>query len=188
MYLGLLNFSILLVFGIAGLTGSVESTLAERSRPRPSSETRTFQVPPNSTDKQVADLIHESLQLSMAARAPEFALKRNSKNQLVIDFYTVNGVERITVLDQEGRLEIERRRNTIWQYLNNLHSTTINSRIPDWRVRAWTFYNEFAIWSLLGMAGSGVYLWLATRPRYLWAQLAFIAGSGVFVTLYWITR
>ena len=38
------------------------------------------------------------------------------------------------------------------------------------------------------MSLSGVYLWLASRPRYRPAQLVFALGSGVFILLYAVTR
>jgi hypothetical protein len=59
---------------------------------------------------------------------------------------------------------------------------------PDLLIRMWAWYTEFAIWSLLFMPVTGVYLWLASRPRHRWAQFSFAAGSGLFLLLYAITR
>ena len=58
----------------------------------------------------------------------------------------------------------------------------------DWRVRLWAFYNEVAIWALITMALSGLYLWLASRPKYRWAWVSFLTGSGAFAVLYVLTR
>ena len=50
---------------------------------------------------------------------------------------------------------------------------------------AWGLYNELATYAFLFMTLSGVYLWLATRPRLRWAQLSF-AGMAVVITALWI--
>jgi hypothetical protein len=55
-------------------------------------------------------------------------------------------------------------------------------------MRLWTWYNEFSIWSLIGMSLSGVYLWLASRPRYRPAIYVFAFGSLSFLLLYMLTR
>jgi hypothetical protein len=91
------------------------------------------------------------------------------------------------VLEKENRIRIETRRNGPAQFLNGLHTTTVN-RHPDWRIRWWGYYTEFSIWSLIGMALSGVYLWLASRPRYAPARYAFALGCGAFLLLYGLTR
>jgi len=49
--------------------------------------------------------------------------------------------------------------------------------------RLWTFYTEFSIWALTAMSVSGLYLWLATRPRFRAAQCSFAAGCGIFVSV-----
>ncbi|MEO7650632.1 MAG: hypothetical protein ABIZ80_09195, partial [Bryobacteraceae bacterium] len=62
--------------------------------------------------------------------------------------------------------------------------TNISARPTDWRIRAWTWYNEFSIWALIAMSVSGVYLWLATRPFFGPARWAFAIGTGIFAGLY----
>jgi hypothetical protein len=52
----------------------------------------------------------------------------------------------------------------------------------------WTYYTEFSIYSLIAMALSGIYLWLASRPGYIWGQVAFVAGCGIFIVLYVLAR
>ncbi|MCG6924557.1 MAG: hypothetical protein LJF30_04495 [Acidobacteria bacterium] len=58
----------------------------------------------------------------------------------------------------------------------------------DLRVRAWAWYLELSIWSLLLMALSGVYLWLSTRPRHRWARVSLVVGTLVLVGFYWVVR
>ena len=92
-----------------------------------------------------------------------------------------------TIDDQENRIRLETRRSSLAQFLNGLHATTINHK-PDWRLRWWGYYTEFSIWSLLGMSMSGVYLWLASRPRYTPARYSFALGCAAFILLYALTR
>ena len=132
--------------------------------------------------------MYQFLNLPLTAPLPNFAIRRNANNDLVLDFYTPNGLRRAVVLEKERHIRLETQRSTLAAYLNNLHATTLNARSPDWRVRWWTYYNEFSVWSLIGMSVSGVYLWLASRPRYRPARWTFVVGCGAFILLYAVTR
>ena len=187
IYTGLLNFTALMVFGIAGIVATIHGS-AEGARYFVNPEYVDFVAPPNASDKQLAELVRKHLGLSLHWPIPSFAIRRNPAGVLVLDYYSVNGVRRATVLEGENRLRVEQRPNDLGRFVNNLHTTTMAARHPDWRVRAWTYYNEFAIWSLIGMSLSGVYLWLASRPGHRWAQASFAVGSGVFLLLYAVTR
>jgi hypothetical protein len=186
MYLGLVNCAILATYGIAGLAAA----LGPHPRPRPEAviETRAYTVPPNLSDVEAAAAIQQFLGETLANPAPAYAVRRNREGNLAFDLYSVNGPVGVTVLEGERQLRLERRRNAFVYYLSNLHATTLASRAPDLRIRLWAWYNEFAIWSLIAMALSGLYLWLATRPRFGWAQLSFVAGGGVFLALYALMR
>ena len=188
MYAGLLNLSILLIFGIAGLWATLQPAPDRRKRPDPQIEVRDFTVPAGLDDRAVAGQIYEFLKLPLAAPIPAFAIKRDNDNNLAFDFYSPNGPRRALVLEKENHIRIETRRTTFANFLNGLHTTTINSRSTDWRIRYWTYYNEFSIWSLIGMSISGVYLWLASRPRYRPARWVFALGCGSFALLYAVTR
>ena len=187
MYLGLLNFVTLTVFGIAGLTATMQSG---PGHPPPASEARyqAFTPPPDASDKQVADAVFQTVGLPLSNPIPKQAIRRNQENQLALNFYTINGPFRVTVLENESRLRIEPMRNNLPHFLSNIHSVTQAGNSRYLRVRLWAWYNEFAIWSLLAMSISGVYLWLASRPRYRWAQLSFAAGTTAFLALYAVTR
>lgn len=189
MYLGLLCWSILLVYGTAGLT----ATVFRSGPPGPhfqSSSVRTvnFVTPPNQTDKQVADGIWKTLKIPLTSPPPTYAIHRNHGNNLVVSFWTANGPINVTVLGTQDQLRIETHRNTIWAFFNNLHSTTLRDRPYDWRIRLWACYNEFAIWALLAMVITGVTLWLSSRPRYLLAQATVAVACISFVVLYFLTR
>ncbi len=187
MFLGLLSWSILIVFGIAGLT-------ATRRGERSSSETipavrmEDFTVAPNSTDQQVADAVWKKLAVPYAAPPQQWAYHRDSDNRLAVNLWTPNGVFDATVLEKEARLRIETQRSNLAEFLNSLHTLTINADMPGWPIRLWTYYNEFAIWTLLAMALTGVALWLSSRPRFRLAQVAFLSACGLFAALYFLTR
>lgn len=189
MYLGLLCWSILFVYGIAGLT----ATVFRAGPPGPHFQsstvrTETFVTPPNQTDKQVADAVWRTLKIPLTGPPPAYAIRRDRENNLLVSFWTTNGPITVTVLEQQRQLRIESHRNTIWAYFNNLHSTTVRGHPYDWRIRLWAYYNEFAIWALLAMSLSGVYLWLSSRPRHLLARAAVGLSVVSFLVLYILTR
>jgi hypothetical protein len=140
------------------------------------------------TDREAANRVYEALDPPLTVPPADRNIRRDAQNNLVLQFYTVNGRQRVTVLEQEGRLKIETLRNSIWEYFDALHTTSIRSKVDDVPIRLWTYYNEFSIWALILMAVSGLYLWLSSRPRYRLAQGSFIVGIGVFVALYVLTR
>src|SRR2546423_12757309 len=91
MYSGLLSFSALIVFGITGLTATFERP--EQRQRESSARFRDFTVPPNLTDKQVADLVYAALRIPLSAPIPSWAVHRNGGNQLQLEFYTLNGIQ-----------------------------------------------------------------------------------------------
>jgi hypothetical protein len=188
MYTGLLNFTILVVFGIAGLQATFQAGPERRPKRTPEVRFLEFTASPRMSDPELAEHVYQALQIPLAAPVPKFAIRRDPENRLALNFYTVNGIERATVLENENRVRIETTRNSIWQYFNSLHTTTMQARAPDLRIRLWGYYNELAIWSLIGMAASGVYLWLSSRPRFRPAQYTFATGAGIFLLLYILTR
>lgn len=187
MYLGLLNFVTLTVFGIAGLTATFEPGPVHPPAPA-AARYEQFAVPPNASDEEVADAVYQTLKLPLSNPIPNSAMHRNPENQLTLTFYTFNGPFRVTVLEKKGQVRIEPMPNNTARFLNAMHSVTQAGHSQYLLIRLWAWYNEFAIWSLLAMAISGVYLWLASRPKYRWAQVSFAAGVAVFVGLYVVTR
>lgn len=188
MYVGLLNFTILIVFGIAGLSATFEAETLMQQKTPPDVRYEAFTPRANASDKETADAVFQTLQLPLTTPVPLFAIRRNPQHELALDFYTVSAIHRVTVLEKENRMRIESRRNNVWRYLNNMHAFTKSNRNPDLRLRLWGWYTELSIWSLIGMSVSGVYLWLASRPNFRWAQISFAAGSLLFIILYVVTR
>jgi hypothetical protein len=80
----------------------------------------------------------------------------------MLDFYHANGRHTVTVLPD--RLRIEARRAPFTKYLSTLHVTTAAFRTADMRLRLWSWYNEFAMWTLVLMLSTGA--WLAIMRRW----------------------
>jgi hypothetical protein len=190
MYAGLLNFSILFVFGVAGLSATLGTRPPIQRLDQAVEQFVAFTPPPNSTDKQIADAVYDHLKPSLTRAPPAPALHRDADKNLSFNFFSPNGIIAITVLEKENRLRVRTLKNNAGRFMNALHTATIQNQAAksDLRMRLWTYYNEFAIWSLLAMALSGVYLWLASRPGYRLAQYAFAGGCAVFIALYAMTR
>lgn len=185
LYLGLLNFSLLIVFGLAGLVVTLEAPDIFQQKQGPATELRDFSPPAGASDREAGALIRQTIDPAHAG-AP--FVHRNAANELVAEFYSVNGVVRATLLSGERQLRVETFRNSIWRFVDNAHATTIAEEGGDAAVRAWAWYIEFSIWSLIAMAATGLWLGLRTRWNYRWTKVAFAAGSAVFLALYWMEK
>lgn len=183
IYLGLLNLSIVVVFGIAGLKATLNRP-GQHGPPPQEVRFENYTVPASVIDdKQLAEQIRRHIDMP----AVIFDTRRDSQNNLVVAYYTHSGPRRVTVLEKENRLRIATQREDIWHFFDNLHGTA-NRHPADLRVKLWSYYNEFSVWSLIAMAMTGAYLWLASRPGLLWARISFAIGSGCFIVLYFLSR
>ncbi len=188
MYAGLLTVSSLLVYGIVGITAMLEDAPQKRHKPIPQVSFRDYSAPQNLSDADLAAHILATNSIPLANPIPAWAIKHDKDNHLVLDYYTVNGMTRVTVLEREKKLKFEATRVGFMDFLNRIHATTIRAEVPDLRVRGWIYYNEFSIWAMLFMTFSGIYLWLTSRPRWGLAQMSFAAGACLFTALYWSIR
>src|SRR5262245_1494967 len=156
IYAGLLCFAQLLIYGVAGVAATIED------RPRPkivrASREVAYSPPASGTDKDVADDVFRTLELPLTRPMPLFAIKRDEQNDLLLDFYNINGIYRVTVLERERKLRVEDVRNRPITFLNDLHAVTLGDTGAPRLVRVWGYYNGFAMWCLLGFCASGVYL------------------------------
>ena len=107
-------------------------------------------------------------------------------NDLLLDFYNINGIWRVVVLERENRLRIEEIRNSTGLFLADVHGMTPGDAEAPSLVRAWAFYNEFAMWCLLAFCLSGGYLWLSAATRATWAWVSLGGGTLTFAAL-WMT-
>jgi hypothetical protein len=184
-YAGLLTFVHLAVYGIVGLSIPF---LRQSPGNVPAIRYRSFPVPPNLTDRQVAESICSLLRLSLATPVNNAAIQHDAANNLVLDFWHANGRDQVTVLEKEGRLRIETVRNSLPLYLFTLHETTAAFHSGDFRMQLWADYNEFAMWCLLGMIVSGFAMFLVSRLRSRLAQISLAAGCCLFGVVYFFTR
>jgi hypothetical protein len=186
IYAGLLNFSILIVFGLAGLVVTFDAPDIFHAGNEPRTEAQPFPYPGALSDKEIGEMIARRLQPPHAG--PPYVHRDAASHQLVAEFYTVNGLVRATALEQSNQLRVETFRNSIWRFLDNAHATTIAERTSDAGVRAWAWYIEFSIWSLVFMALSGAWLGLTERQRFRWTNVSLGAGCAVFAAFYFLTK
>src|SRR4051812_48411013 len=122
MYAGLLNLSILLIFGVAGLTATLEPGPDKRKASDLLVEYRDFVIPAGLDDKAAADRVYEFLRLPLTVPLPKYAIRRDANNDLALDFYSPNGVRRVVVLEKENRIRLDSHKNGLADYLNGLHT------------------------------------------------------------------
>lgn len=186
LYAGLITFSQVLVFAIAGITASLQSSL---ERPKLVRSTRyvTYRAMTNATDKEVARDVYESLRLPLARPMPDWFLQHDTAGNLKLDFYTINGIHRVTVLEKECRLRIEEIRNDLALFLQDIHAATGDGDAPL-LVKVWAWLNVIAMWSLFGFCASGIYLWLTAYRRWWWAAGTLAVSCSCLIALYWSLR
>jgi uncharacterized iron-regulated membrane protein len=183
IYAGLMTFSQLMIFGLAGLVATVQ-TAAERPKNPHTIRHQTFRPLAGASDKEVADAVYRELKLPLTRPMPTFAIKRDAHNDLQLDFYNINGIYRVVVLERDGMLSIEEIRNSLAIFLEDMHAITTGDAEAPRLVRLWAFYNEFAMWCLLGFVVSGIYLWLSAQARTWWAWGSLAAGVLCFAALW----
>jgi hypothetical protein len=188
MYAGLLNTTALALFGVIGIAVTVLPKPQDRTPPEATVEFVDFQVPGDMDDRQLADHIQEHLAIPLTGPAPDWSMHHDRAGNLRFRLPTPARRYDIGVLEAENRLRIRTQDFDTWQYLFHLHEMTPAYARPDLRIQAWAWYIEFTIWSLIAMALTGVYLWLASRPGYRWAQASLAGGTIVFVAFYIAVR
>jgi hypothetical protein len=182
VYAGLLTFSQLTLYGVAGLV----ATTAHGPRPHIAASTKyvPFNAPRSATDQQVADEVFRTLELPLTRPMPGWFLRRTPENDLLLDFYNINGIWRVVVLEREHRLRIDAIHNSAWLFLSDVHAATTGDDEAPRLVRVWALYNEVAMWCLLAFCASGVYLWLSAQARSWWAWMCLGVSSAVFAGLW----
>ena len=181
LYAGLLTLVNLALYGVVGIASLAEGRVA----PTPVVREQPFAVPAGEGDRAVAERVVQLLGLSLATPVHDFAIKRDRAGVLVLDFYHANGRHKVTVLD--GRLHIERTRASLWKYLSTLHVTTAAFKSGDWRMQAWAWWNEFAMWCVAAMMVSGVCVWWqrrgtrgGVRQVHRWVGLVSLAAIAIY--------
>jgi uncharacterized iron-regulated membrane protein len=183
IYCGLLTLANLVLYGIVGIS----SLLDTRAAARPQVWEQAFAIDQTASDRMVAERVAGLLGLSLAMPVHDFNFRRDAQHRLALDFYHANGRHKITVLENPPRLHIEHTRAGLWKYLSTLHVTTAAFHSGDWRMQLWAWWNEFAMWCLLVMLASGVWIWLERRPGsgtwrrvHRWSALGLVAVLAVY--------
>lgn len=185
-YAGLATFVNLMIYGVVGIAAAFEPP-PDAPEPAPAVYEVPFAIPANMTDRAVAERVVETLRISLATPVQNFAIQHDRSGALVLDFRHANGRHRITFPDP-GKMRVELTRRPLDRYLSSLHVASAAFHIGDWRMQAWAYYNEFAMWSLTVMMLTGVYLWISRRARHRWAAVSLAAGTALFSALWIWTR
>ena len=183
VYAGLLTFTQLTLYGVAGLVATVQPG-AERPKIAHTIRYVPFVVRASTTDQEVADDVYRALNLPLTRPMPGWFLRRTSDNDLLLDFYNINGIWRVVVLERENRLRIEEIRNSLGLFLGDMHGVTAGDEEGPLLLRVWGVYNEFAMWCLLAFCASGVYLWLTAQARSWWAWTSLASGTVTLAALW----
>jgi hypothetical protein len=188
MYAGLFTFTALIVYGLSGLIDSSLPAWSQRKAPPTTEQYVLFTTPTGVSDKELGNLVYAELDLPLTGPPADYALRRDADQNLVVSFYTPNGVRTVTVLEAQGQLRIVRARAGMASFITGMHGALVRSAAPRFLNRAWAYYNEAGLWALGFMALSGLVLWLASRSRLIWSQAVFVAGNASFLLLYWLMR
>lgn len=182
IYSGLLSYVGFTVWGIVGIWASFVPAPAERPRREAEVRTIAFQVDGSATDQEVIDdmILASGLPFIQPGRKPQ----RDEEGRLQVRYFTPNGDRRILLLERENLLRIERTPRALGGFLNLMHMQTSRTHNPGWEVHLWGAYNQFSLWAVIFMTVSGLYMWLATRPRMAWALWTLGLGAALTVALY----
>ncbi len=184
---GLLTFTQVMIYGVAGLVATLQPGL-ERPKVARAVRYMPFTAAPSASDKEVAAAVYARLAPPLARPVPDWFLRRTADNDLLLDFYNVNGIWRVVVLESSHQLRIEEIRNRLGYFLTDIHAATPNDAGAPRLVRLWGLYNEAAMWCLLGFCASGLYLWLSAAGRERWAWGCLASGSAVLAALWMAFR
>jgi len=143
----------LLVYAAAGL--------APPSAPAPADFDLPFAARPGESDRTVAERVLRLLGLSLAMPVHDFNVAYDPAGRLILDFYHANGRHVVTILP--GHMHVQATRAPLGKYLSTLHVTTAAFHSGDWRMQLWAWYNEFAMWALIVMLATGVWMALTRR-------------------------
>ncbi len=151
-----------------------------------STEERPFEAPKDLDDRELARHVYEQLDLPLAGG--HYNIRRDDDANLAFFVFTSSGRRDVTLLEDEGKVRIEYRRNSLFGFLSSMHTAHSRRGAADTPVRLWAYYNEFSTWAFAFMTVSGVYLWLATRPKLVWAQASAVGALAVCAALWLALR
>jgi hypothetical protein len=187
MYAGLLTFSAFVVWGITGVYAVFLPSPGEYQPPEVAEVAETqFEAPGDLDDWELAKLIYETVDLSLAGGF--YNIRRNENGNLAFMAFTSNGRRDLTYLEERKLVRVEFRNNDVADFLSSMHTAHSRRGAPEFSVRLWAYYNEFSTWAFFFMSLSGLYMWVATRPGLPWARICFGGAVVVGVILWFVAR
>jgi hypothetical protein len=184
MYSGLLTFMAFVVWGVTGIHAVFLPPAGEYKPPPVSSMKEIpYQARGGLDDQQLARAIFEAIDIPLAGG--RYNVHRDEQSNLAFNVFTINGGHEVTFLEEKGAVRVAHRANSLWGYLSSMHTAHSRRHRLTASVIAWGYFNEIATWAFLFMTFSGLYMWIATRPRLRWAQLSF-AGMAALMLVLWI--
>jgi hypothetical protein len=187
MHSGLFAYTAFIVWGITGIWSVFLP--APDNWPAPDvSEVREipYDAPGDLDDTALALRVFEASGVKMSY--PPREGRRNEDHHLVFTVYSPSGPRDLTYLEEDKLIRVAYRQNQLSGYLAAMHAGSTEPGPPDLPLRIWGVYNEAALWGFAFMTLSGLYLWLATRPRLIWAWATLAGSAVVFVVLWFLTR
>jgi hypothetical protein len=184
MYSGLLTFMAFVVWGVTGIH-AVFLPGPDAVEPPPVSSVRDVPYQTNGAldDQQLSRAIYEAIAIPL--KAGRYNVHRDADANLAFNVFTINGGREVTFFEPKGLVRIAHRRNSVWSYLSSMHTAFSRRHTLTMAAIAWGLFNELAVYAFVFMTVSGIYMWLATRPRLRWAQLS-LAGMTAAVLALWI--
>lgn len=184
MYSGLLTFTAFVVWGVTGIHAAFVGG-PDDLEPPPISSVRDMPYRAAGTldDDQLSRAIYKAIEVPLAAG--RYNVHRDAQAHLAFNVFTINGGREVTFLEEQGLVRVAHRQNSVWSYLSSMHTAFSRRHTLTPAAIAWGLFNEFSTYAFLFMTLSGVYLWVATRPRLRWAQLSF-AGMAVVTAALWM--
>lgn len=187
MYAGLLTFMAFVIWGITGVHGGFTPPPGGFTPPPVSSvREMPYQADGSLDDKELAKAIFEMIDIPLAGG--RYNIHRDDDLNLSFNVFTINGGRVVTFQEEEGIVRVEHRKNSLMSYLSSMHTAHSGRHRLMWAATAWGYYNEMSIWAFLFMTASGVYMWLATRPKMRWAQASFLGMAALSVALWIVIR
>ena len=178
---GLFNLTAIAIFALVGITATFPND--ER---RSESRLVDLDVPGGLDDQQVVKHAVSALQLPLVG--PVRQVSRNAQHMVEFEFYTTNGSGKVVVLETDRKARIDATRLSFGKFMMEAHAASLRLSGPVLLMRLWAVYVDCSIFSLLFMATTGPWLWLASRPNLWWARVLCVAGLGTYVVLWLYTR
>lgn len=184
MYAGLLTFTAFVIWGVTGVHAVFLPEPGGFTPPPVSSLKEVpFESDGSLDDKQLAEAIFNAIEIPLAGG--RYNVHRDENLNLAFNVFTINGGREVTFLEEQGVVQVAHRANDLLGYLSSMHTAHSGRHRLTPAASAWGYYNEMSIWAFLFMTLSGVYMWLATRPKIRWAQLSF-AGMAALTVALWL--